>query len=545
MLDKKDSTSYLLYELLKQNLITIDKKELEFQYESHPSYPSLHSITGVLTHFGIENLAIEVPTNGETLAELPKTFIAHIKDEKGEHFVLVKQKNEKVELIFDKKVRKNLFKEAFIQYWTGIIVAVEKSETIEETKEKSVSGKLFYYLGALIGLFVFFLGDIGWFKTAHFIISIVGVVISILIVKHELGLQSAIVDKFCSGNNEKTSCDDVLQSKGATLVGKLKFSDVGLIYFSSLVVSWLLFTFITDAAANVVVFLSLAALPFTLYSLYYQYFVVKKWCPLCLSILAVLWLQAASVFLYDFTATIYTIHLISIVAIGFSFLAVGLLWAFLFPRFEAEVQLRKLKVEHNRFKHNYEIFDALISRNIFVKSELPSVSEIVLGNKSRYALLKIVLVTNPLCGHCKDAHYAIEPLLKMKNEDLQVVIRFNVNATDRNSVDTKIAAKLLAIYDQKGEKDAIQALNEVYSGRSLINWLQKCAVEPTNDNFNALEKEKKWCVANNINFTPEILINSRSFPKEFDITDLQYFVDDLIEEATIRKEELAPEMIVN
>ncbi len=545
MLDKKDSTSYLLYELLKQNLITIDKKELEFQYESHPSYPSLHSITGVLTHFGIENLAIEVPTNGETLAELPKTFIAHIKDEKGEHFVLVKQKNEKVELIFDKKVRKNLFKEAFIQYWTGIIVAVEKSETIEETKEKSVSGKLFYYLGALIGLFVFFLGDIGWFKTAHFLISIVGVVISILIVKHELGLQSAIVDKFCSGNNEKTSCDDVLQSKGATLVGKLKFSDVGLIYFSSLVVFWLLFTFITDAAANVVVFLALAALPFTLYSLYYQYFVVKKWCPLCLSILAVLWLQAASVFLYDFTATIYTIHLISIVAIGFSFLAVGLLWAFLFPRFEAEVQLRKLKVEHNRFKHNYEIFDALISRNIFVKSELPSVSEIVLGNKSRYALLKIVLVTNPLCGHCKDAHYAIEPLLKMKNEDLQVVIRFNVNATDRNSVDTKIAAKLLAIYDQKGEKDAIQALNEVYSGRSLINWLQKCAVEPTNDNFNALEKEKKWCVANNINFTPEILINSRSFPKEFDRTDLQYFVDDLIEEATIRKEELAPEMIVN
>ena len=67
--------------LLKKNAISFDKEELFFQIQSHPSYPSLHSITGVFDHFNIENIAARVPKTQEVLDQLPNSFIAQINDE--------------------------------------------------------------------------------------------------------------------------------------------------------------------------------------------------------------------------------------------------------------------------------------------------------------------------------------------------------------------------------------------------------------------------------------------------------------------------------
>lgn len=99
----KNSTSYILTKLLLLNGIELDEKELGFQFESHPSYPSLHAITGVLNHFNIENLAIEVPRDIETLSELPNSFIAHITKKQETHFVLAIKNDDHIELIYNKK----------------------------------------------------------------------------------------------------------------------------------------------------------------------------------------------------------------------------------------------------------------------------------------------------------------------------------------------------------------------------------------------------------------------------------------------------------
>ena len=49
----KSPLSLIVKKLLSKNAISFDKKELDFQIQSHPSYPSLHAITGVLDHFNI------------------------------------------------------------------------------------------------------------------------------------------------------------------------------------------------------------------------------------------------------------------------------------------------------------------------------------------------------------------------------------------------------------------------------------------------------------------------------------------------------------
>ena len=88
----KDTLINLVQKLLKKNQISFDKEELSFQIQSHPSYPSLHAITGVLDHFNIENVAADVPQNTETLLQLPNCFIAQINTEQGKDLVVIERK---------------------------------------------------------------------------------------------------------------------------------------------------------------------------------------------------------------------------------------------------------------------------------------------------------------------------------------------------------------------------------------------------------------------------------------------------------------------
>ena len=79
--------------LLRNNGIKFDKEELSFQIQSHPSYPSLYAITGVLNHFNINNIAARVPNTKESLELLPKSFIGQFKNEKNQGLFLVEKYN--------------------------------------------------------------------------------------------------------------------------------------------------------------------------------------------------------------------------------------------------------------------------------------------------------------------------------------------------------------------------------------------------------------------------------------------------------------------
>ena len=130
----KESLYYLVQQLLIHNSIALDKKELAFQIQSHPSYPNLHAITGVLDHFNIDNIALDIPKNEETLSQLPKTFLSQIETENGKEFAIVINKGLHYDIIISSEKKSKLTIPEFIKQFTGIIVAVEKTELTQEKK---------------------------------------------------------------------------------------------------------------------------------------------------------------------------------------------------------------------------------------------------------------------------------------------------------------------------------------------------------------------------------------------------------------------------
>ena len=131
----KNSISSLVAQLLRKNKIPFDKEELDFQIQSHPSYPSLHAITGVLDHFSIENISADIPVNKETLVQLPPSYMAQVKSEReGSELVIVERKGTNYTLYPAEGKKESMHDEMFLQRFTGIIVAVEKTDTVEKPK---------------------------------------------------------------------------------------------------------------------------------------------------------------------------------------------------------------------------------------------------------------------------------------------------------------------------------------------------------------------------------------------------------------------------
>lgn len=522
----KNPLFQIVQKLLSKNKIAYDKKELAFQIQSHPSYPSLHAITGVLDHFNIENIAAEVPTDTNTLQQLPDTFIAQVNTDKGSDLVTVSKsdKGNSYSIFSSTEKEKIVTESDFIQQFTGIIVAVEKTESITTPKESKTFINLIL-LAAITTITALLISQkIELFSTLHIVLSILGIIASYSILKQELGENTVIGEAFCSGNDEKKDCDAVLNSKGAEIIKGHKLSDLSVLFFAGLTLSSL-----AVDQFNIIYAISFLALPITLYSIYYQYRIVKSWCTLCLSIVGVLWLQAGLAFLNTENLTsLITLDNYSVLITTLSFLTVYISWRYVKPLVKEVIELRKEKIESVKFKRNFELFNNMLQKSPKLNTVIPNTNEIVFGNKD--ATLEIVIITNPFCGHCKPVHTVVDDILRKYDHLVKVVTRFNVYAEDPNNNGTKVASTLINIYNTQGETTCKKAMDEIYEGANYESWLSTWDNgADTKTSIAVLENEKKWCTENGINFTPEILINGKAFPKEYGRTDLVYFIEDLEE----------------
>jgi len=515
---------------LSTNNIAFNKEELNLQLLTHPYFPSINAITDLFDHFKIENVAAELPKEVGILSELPTSFLAHIKEGNREKIVLVVKQNEALKLTYDAKTTKHITYKEFVNLWTGVIVAVEKSEndTVTNSNSQSLLKKAVVGASLLLLLSALILNPLSILEYSYLLVSIIGVYISILLVQKELGLHSKSLDKFCEAS-ENNSCDDVLNSKGALLFNTFKLSDVGMVYFSGIVLSIILSN-ITAIETNYLLIQSLSVLSilFVPYSIYYQWRVIKKWCPLCLVVVGALVTQAIlSITAFEIE---FLVHSNELLLTLFSFLSLSLIWAALKPGYKKAQQFNVLQLEHYKFKRNSGLFITALKATDKKDMSITGLNEIVLGNKN--AALQIVLITNPKCFFCKEAHQVFHDILKHRKEDIQLVIRFNINTSNPESNQgLEISNQLLEIYTNQGEQDAMQALDEIYTDMEAEVWLQKWKSTAFLNHVADLEKAKEWCVNNTVNFTPAVFVNGYLFPKEYNKKDISFFIDDLIEES--------------
>jgi uncharacterized membrane protein len=353
-----------------------------------------------------------------------------------------------------------------------------------------------------------------------YLIKTIGISISVLLLIQSLNANNPFINKLCS-TASGNGCDNILNSAAAKIFnGKLSWSEVGFFYFTSTFISLSINpttqTLILLAAIN------LLALPYTFYSVYYQYKVAKQWCKLCLSIQVLLWLEfAISCFNYNISISFNSLLIPALIIVA-AFAFVVSLWFLIKPFITTSLLTDKLQKDINQFKKDENIFATLLHQQKQV-NPIDIQHRFILGNPK--ANFEITFVSNPYCKPCAETHLKVKALLDEERENIKFNLIFAVSAID-NEPKNKIIQVLMSIYKINGAKAMEKAMEEWYSNnfKNSEEWINQYSNFQINDVVQIMEQHRIWCDENDVSHTPMLFINNYQYLNEYTFADLKHFI---------------------
>lgn len=258
-------------------------------FESMP-FKTLFGLERVLEQFGVESRGLRFADKGE-VAEMTVPFIAQIH---GGIVIVEKINADKV--TFDSiHGRKTLELQDFLSTFTGIAL---QSQAIPGAKEKDLAAHRFQDFAdqvkmPLLIVFMVLLAVYGsieagvWnsvWKVLVFLFDMAGVAVCYLLWLKTNGIKSKVADSMC-GLTTKHGCDKVLDTRLSSFMGIFKWSEVGMGYFAVSLMALLMFP---EEWSTLALF-NACCLPYTVWSICTQKFVIKAWCTLCLTVQGLLW----------------------------------------------------------------------------------------------------------------------------------------------------------------------------------------------------------------------------------------------------------------
>jgi uncharacterized membrane protein/glutaredoxin len=516
--------------LLKQLGIPVTQTSIITELQKHSDAGSLRAFSDLLDRWSVPNAAYQVSTAELVETEIPLPFIACFK--KSE-FVLVTQKSTAQFVISNERwVNHVVTIEEFKNQHLGSILAVEKDKSSGELdysakRRREIIEKLripFVISGAIIILFAHllinpnYLATFNWHIGLLMLFKALGLITSIFLLIQSINANNPLIKKVC-GNDSNKNCNAILSSNAAKLVDGLSWSEIGFFYFAG---SWLalLFNFDKGNVIQILAMLNLISLPYTFYSIYYQWQVAKQWCVFCCLVQALLWFEFFA-FLPYLSDRIQLLDLSQWSSLLTAMLAPILFWVLLKPYLLGSEQLKLLRPELFRFKYNKELVQNMF-HNETKYSLLPEEDTIILGN--READKVITLVSNPFCIHCSKTHKLLDALLEVR-DDIKLQLVFVGRIRERET-DKKVMGHFMALQLGKNEAKLRDAINDWYkhNEKNYERWKEKYPVQEIAFGSEMLSKQKEWCGTVKITSTPTLFINGRRLPPAYQPEDIQFLI---------------------
>ena len=529
--------------------VNVSATTLRNEIEEHPDNHSLLSISDVLRSYGIENLAIK--TDAGKLAEIPLPCVTHIRGAKSsfEYFTVVKEITGELVQFFDPEKHKwaSISKDDFAGRFSGIVLLAEAGENAGEkdyvknikTEKRERLGQYILALCFPVLLFAAAIlaftqvGSGALLPVIFLFFTLAGCGISALLLWYDVDQHNPALQQICTAG-KKVNCGAVLQSKAAKIAG-ISWSAIGFTYFMGILLLMLFVGLVNPVALFALSWLNIVALPYIVFSIYYQWRIAKQWCVLCLGVQAILVLQFASALIggwhsiMPFSALFTPILILQVLAASAIPFIAG---AIALPALQKAKESKQINTKLQKLKHDRQIFEALLPKQKAV-TEDPAGLGITLGNPN--AAYKLIKVCNPYCGPCAKAHQPMEDLLNT-NPNVQVQILFNAT-NEKWDIRTSPVKHLLAIDEKRDETITKHALDDWYLAEKQ-DYEQFAAKYPMNGELNLqsakIEAMKEWCAKQKIEFTPTFFIalageeNNTDvkyfqLPDMYSVTDLKYF----------------------
>jgi thiol-disulfide isomerase/thioredoxin len=488
-------------------------------FNEHPHKYNLLGLSQMLSDYGIENGGTIIKDKENDVLNIETPFIAHA----GGDFVVVnKVGHDKVNFIGN-GLNINVTKQNFCEGWTGVVLLVESNEaSLEPHYKKNKKIEMFNLFKKIVLLSAVCLVFIqSYIKQVLFnniqltialIINSIGVFIGYLLVKKQMHVDSEYADKICS-LFKQSNCNDVLESKASKFLGVIGWAEIGLGYF----ISNIYIILFSPQLISSLVIINICVLPYSFWSIWYQGWKAKQWCPLCLIVLGLLWATYLINLIFGHIE-MPVLGIIDLISIGCIYIIPLFVINLIIPQLSEGGKIEQITQEMNSLKANDKLFIPLLAQQPYFEVE-KSTSNIIFGNPESNIL--VTILTNPHCNPCAKMHARIEKLLEQTN-NLRVQYIFS---SFEESLDSSSKFLIAAYLDNKMDRT-----RKIYSewfergNYQKDKFFQKHNLDIEKEAVvKELHSHKLWQEKNTISSTPTILVFGYKLPANYKIEDLKYF----------------------
>lgn len=519
MIKKRDSNVFtaLLSALNVKHSKTFSTK----YYNEHPYKYNLLGISRMLADYGVDNAGTRIKDKLNDIGNIETPFLA---DVGGDFAIIYKVTDEFVNYRINDLVL-DVPKTKFCDTWSGVVLLAEpNSESAEPGYKKNYRKeilqlylKITFILTTSIFLTIIFINNHNYLNIGillSLVINILGTYIGYLLIQKELKIHSRYTDKICS-LFKQSDCNSVLESYASKLWKVFSWSEIGFSYFLSNVI---IINFLPQLI-NYYAIINIFALPYSIWSIWYQKNKAKQWCTLCLIVQILFWMMFIVNLIFGFIQ-IPMINISNLLLIGciygipFSFINI------IIPRLNESSKIGQITQEINSIKANEIIFSSLLKTQPHYEVE-KSTSNIILGNPN--ANILVTILTNPHCTPCSKMHDRVEGIIK---HTTHLCIQYIFSSFEESlNISNKF---MIATYLNKGMEET----QEIYA-----KWFDKGKFSKEDFflkhtvtiNDGAVEKEflkhEAWIAKTGLRTTPTILVNGYKLPDNYKIEDLIYFSD--------------------
>lgn len=515
----KDVFAYFL----KQLKVRFTNTYINKLYEKNPRRESLFEISKMLSDYKIKNTGVKMDDKNE-IHILDTPFLIEMDNNIA---VIHKLTNDHVHL---RKKEKDIIIsiEEFKNVWNGVALLAEKTEETNEPRYiENLKKQLFKTIQkytSMLSLSILFC--IGFMANSLYtkpelllltLLNLTGIYIGYLLIQKQLFIPNRHADKICSVF-KTGGCNDILYSSAAKFIGIIGWSEIGFSYF----ISNLMITVLFPQLLTYLVLINLCALPYSLWSIWYQRFKAKQWCPLCLIVQILLWVVFAVNLLFD-NILLPQLSVTDILFTGIIYTTPFLIISLALPMFINEKRMQWTIMAMNELKMKPEVFDALLKHKTRYNVSLAT-SQIIWGNPN--ANMLITIVTNPHCGPCAMMHSEVKKLLDKVGNDICVQYIFLPFGKEFESSNRFLTEVYLSNKIGSDKKKVIY--NEWFEsgkyGREEFFNKYKFDVDVQIVDTE-ISRHNDWINRNNIQATPTVLINGYELPYNYQIDDIIYFLE--------------------
>lgn len=529
---KEDNTVYILQKAIRRYKIKVTDTSIRKFLLSHPLYPTLKSISDALNKWGINHYPLKL--ENVEIKELNLPFIAHLNVNEGIFVFVEKIKNGNVFYSEYKGENKKLSFPEFAEKLSGVVVIIEADELAGEKEYKHLLGNeiinksllpiiVFGVLTLMIS-YIFMNPENIWSRiNLRYIIlsvlNVIGFIVSLLLVLHELKIHSSLSNRICKINS-KVNCEEVLASKAANLFGWLNWGDVGLIYFLGAQIY--LFRSVGTSSIILLAVIGSLSLSYTIFSIYYQSIILRKWCPLCMMVQMVL--IAEFLFYIPLLKVANLSNPSDIFYLIFSFTIPGVFWIIYRAYYNKLTEYKNIQYSYLQFKRNPEIFQFLLAKNgHFDFSE--NKTSLIIGPLD--APVNITAFLSLYCSPCAEVFKELKLLLN-KSSQIKINIVFTIYS---DAEVLKVINIIYYLHSENGPESVLEFLDNWYSlstetRKGYYNQYKlpehyNIVQQISNENMHLFEKFQ-------IAGTPTVFINGYLFPKQYEYGDLELYFENII-----------------